>query len=407
MCHSQKFLGPVTLRIQSRPTIRAPERIKQGTGASAYYLQRTTQYSSWQNCTEADGAGQDATCVVPYRYAAAASLATITASFTKPNPVVGGTGTALIWTTTNAVGVSVTCTGVATYGPATVPVQGNPSGIVLNSATTGAVTCVYTALNIDGEPATTSVTATFVNPTPPTISASFSKPNPWLVVDKTSPIWSSANASKVHVTCTGINWGPGYVTLQSNLAPVVQFGASNTGAGTISCTFTATNEIGQTAQATATATFAPVPPPTANAWFNPSAIMQGESSSFNWVTSGNVYAGIVCGGVEVNYAGVTTPNQAWYWNPITFPNAGEQQCGIQSINAAGASTFVNATLYIYPTGGGLGGSASSTTTNSTPQTCMCTCEFDQNGFEMMGSCGYTPDAATTDGNDGDGDGDGF
>jgi hypothetical protein len=41
-----------------------PQRIKIGSGSSAYYLDPTTQYSNWQNCKTGIGT-QDSTCVVP------------------------------------------------------------------------------------------------------------------------------------------------------------------------------------------------------------------------------------------------------------------------------------------------------------------------------------------------------
>lgn len=55
-----------------------PQRIKQGEGASATYLDKAN--GSWQNCTSAEPGAQDSTCVVPYRKGVAAGLATITAS---------------------------------------------------------------------------------------------------------------------------------------------------------------------------------------------------------------------------------------------------------------------------------------------------------------------------------------
>lgn len=351
-----------------------PSRIKVGEGASAYYLDPTTDNSNWENCVSGIGT-QDSTCVVPYRYGVAAGLATITADFTRANPVVGGAGTALRWTTTNAVSLNVTCTGVATYGPAAIPLQGNPSGITLNSATAGTVNCVYVARNSDNEPTTVTASVTFANPVPPTVTASFTNPNPWYGVDTTRATWGTTNASSLRVACTGASWNSNNLLLQSGSSNV-SFNASTSGPGTISCLFTATNEIGQTAQTTATATFAVVPAPTANLWFSPASIKEGESSSVNWSTTNAVYAGIVCSGVEINYAGVTTPNQTWYWNPITFPTAGQQQCGIRSINAAGVQVFTNATLYIYAASQSLGGSpANSTTTES-------------NGF-ACNDCGYT------------------
>ena len=336
-----------------------PQRIKQGEGAGATYLDKAP--GSWQNCTSADPGAQDSTCVVPYRRGVAAGLATVTASFSKANPSTISTGTKLIWTTANAVRLTVNCSGVASYVDNNASLQNSPSVTILNSATAGVVSCLLTAYNSDNEPATATATATFVLPAPPTITASFSNPLPYSGVDQTTAIWTSTNAKNVYVACTGVAWAAGYVPL-SSAGGFATFSETSTGLGNIDCTFTATNELGQTASALARTQFIALPPPTANIWFTPASIKAGESSSVSWNTANAVYVGIVCSGVEINYSGAQTPNAAWYWNPITFPTQGVQECGIQSINAAGMQTFTNAQLYIYPVSGVLGGSPASSTT---------------------------------------------
>lgn len=336
-----------------------PQRIKR---SSTIYLEKTTENSSWQNCNPNDTAGQDSTCVVPYRYAAPAGLATITADFTKANVTIGGTGTEMRWATTNAVSVTVTCSGVATYGPAVIPVQGNPSGIILDSAVPGPVTCVYVAKNSDDEPATTSATATFAMPVPPTISAGYSDPNPYVGGPGTSPIWTSTGAVKVYVSgCTGLpapGWGPGYVGLQG-FAGATTF-KFTTQPATVTCTYVATNDIGQTATTTASVNFVMPPPPTVNAWFEPASITEGESSSFHWSSGNSIYTGIVCSGVGFSSATVTTPNETWYWFPFTYSTQGVQKCGVHAYNQAGQLSWVDAELYIYPAAtGALGSPAAS------------------------------------------------
>ncbi len=330
-----------------------PSRIKVGEGASAYYLDPTTDNSNWENCVSGIGT-QDSTCVVPYRYGVAAGLATITADFTRANPVVGGAGTALRWTTTNAVSLNVTCTGVATYGPAAILLQGNPSGITLNSAAAGTVNCVYVARNSDNEPTTVTASVTFVNPVPLTLTSGFSVMNPLVGGAGTSPIWTSTGAEKVYVSgCTGLpsgaGWGPGYVPLQGVAgATVFKFGTTP---GTVTCNYVATNELGQSVTSTSSVTFVMPPPPTVNIWFDPPAIREGESSTLRYSTGNAVYAGIMCSGVGFVSAGQVPAaflNQQWYWFPITFSTQGVQRCGIHAYNQAGQLAWLDVDLYIHP-----------------------------------------------------------
>ncbi len=226
-----------------------PKDIKTGTGPTAYYLTPTTQHSSWDKCTSGIGS-QDSTFVVPYRYRAAAGLATITASFSRTSPMIGGTGTSSRWTTTGAISLTVNCAGVESYSNANAPVQANPSGVILNYAVAGSVSCVLTAMNSDQEPATLTITANFTMPIPPTLQVGFMRTDFDVGTGGSQIYWATQNAATLYVSCSGFNWGPGYVALQGNPSGVnVDLPYS----GTISCTFTATNDIGQTASASATA----------------------------------------------------------------------------------------------------------------------------------------------------------
>jgi hypothetical protein len=279
-----------------------PERIKIGSGASAYYLDPTTQYSNWQNCTTGIGA-QDSTCVVPYRYGVAAGLATITASFSKTNPTTTGTGTKLIWTTTNAARVTVSCTGVATYANANAPLQNSPAAasiVTLTSPTAGAVSCLLTAYNSDNEPTSTTVTATFVLPTPLTLTASFSPATTYVGGAGSSLVWTTTGAKDVYINaCSGMqtgSFGPGYIALQ---------GAANTyvftrqhNPGQINCQLRATNDEGQTVFANVQLNFIMPPPPTVSSMYNPPNINVGQQSQLLYSSSNAVYIGIVCSGLS-------------------------------------------------------------------------------------------------------------
>ena len=325
-----------------------PQRIKIGSGSTAYYLDPTTQYSSRDKCTTGIGA-QDSTCVVPYRYGVAAGLATITASFSNTSPVVGGTGTSPRWTTTNAVSLTVNCSGVATYTNANAPLQANPIGITLNSPVAGPVSCVLTAMNSDNEPTAVTITATFVQPVPPTIQASFERPNFSAGTGGSKLNWASQNAKTVHVNCSGYNWGPGYIALQGNPSGVTM---DRTQTGSISCTFTATNEVGQTATATAVANVVRPPPPTVWGGYNPPNINVGQQSQLQYSSANAVAIGIVCNGLS--FAAVQDPslylNQPWYWFAQTWPTAGTQSCGINAYNTMGEMAVAYFDLVVAPVG---------------------------------------------------------
>lgn len=379
-----------------------PERIKIGAGASAYYLDPTTENSSWADCKSGIGT-QDSTCVIPYKYGVAAGLASISGSLTKPNPVIGGTGTSLKWTTTNAVSVRITCTGVANYGPATVPVQGNPSGITLNSAVPGVVTCNFVALNSDNEPATSTATATFSPPVPPTITAAFTDPNPsaGFGMPGTSIYWT-ANAKTLSVICynanpDGSSWTNATAVLSlSPGAAVFKAGSAKT----VTCNFVATNDVGQTANASATANFYNPPPATANAWFDPPSITEGQSSTFHYSSANAVYMGIVCSGVGFSNIVEVAPNTDWYFFPFTYSTQGVQECQVNAKGVADDWSATVAQLYIYPAGGPAGGSPASVNALPNPTLTGNYC------IDHPGDCGFpdsSPPSSTT-GDDGDGDG---
>ena len=333
-----------------------PNRIKYGEGTGATYLDKAN--GSWQNCTSAEPGAQDSTCVVPYRKGVAAGLATITASFSPASPITGsgpGRGTTPLWISTNAVRVTMQCSGAGVFALADVPLQasaGSPSGINFESATPGTLNCQIKAYNSDNEAATVDISATFVDPAPPTITASFS-PSSLYVGDPngTSPVWSTTNAVTVTVSCANLpvpGWGgsiPAQGMRGDGVSPKIKHGVSPE---TISCTFTATNIIGQVANQTITANFVMPPPPTVNGWFEPATIRAGESSSWNYASANSVYTGIVCSGIGFSSGNVVTPNVSWYWFPQVYSTAGVQTCGIHAYNQAGVLTWKNVDLLILP-----------------------------------------------------------
>jgi hypothetical protein len=342
-----------SLFAQNTLPYQMPQRIKQGEGASATYLDKAN--GSWQNCTSAEPGAQDSTCVVPYRKGVAAGLATITASFSPASPITGsgpGRGTTPLWTSANAVRVTMQCSGVNVFALADVPLQGSPSGINFESASPGAMTCQFKAYNSDNEAVTANISATFVDPAPATITASFS-PSSLYVGDPngTSPVWSTTNAITVTVSCANLpapGWGGSIPTSGmrgDGVSPKIKHGVSPQ---TVSCTFTATNIIGQVTNQTITANFVMPPPPTVNGWFVPATIRVGESSSWNYASTNSVYTGIVCSGVGFNSGNVVAPNTSWYWFPQVYSTAGTQTCGVHAYNQAGVLAWINVDLIILP-----------------------------------------------------------
>jgi hypothetical protein len=334
-----------------------PKRIKIGAGSTAYYLDPTTQNSSWDKCTSGIGS-QDSTCVVPYRYGPPAALATITAGFTKDSPFIGGSGTSPRWTTTNAVSLTVNCSGVATYNNANAPLQAWPSGILFKSLVTGPVTCVLTAMNSDTEPTTLTITANFITPIPPTLQVGFMRTSFNVGTGGSEIYWASQNAVTVYASCSGFNWGPGYVAVQGNPSGV-RMDLSYT--GTISCTFTATNDVGQTESASATAYVTRPPPPWVTGSYSPANIEAGQQSQLLYNSGNATVIGLVCNGLS--YAAVQTPsmilNQSWYWFAQTWPDPGTQSCGISAHNSLGEVAITYFDLVVSPVGSWSGGGGTS------------------------------------------------
>lgn len=326
---------------------RLPDRIKL---SPTLYLNKSTLNNVTNSCVGSN-ALNDSTCVVPYLSGPAAGLAAITASLTKTTPSIGGTGTNLKWTTVNAISVSVTCAGVATYGPADVPIQGDPSGINLNSAVAGSVTCNWTAMNSDHEIVTATATAVFAPPVPPTIAAGFTNPNPVIGQGGTMPIWNSTGAKNVYVSCINSSlpdWAGKYLQLQGNPSSTTFLLVTPL---TLTCNFTATNDVGQTATASTSATFRMPPPPSVNGWWDPATISAGQSSTFHYASANVTYLGIVCTGVGYSFGdGGGSMNTSWYYFPWYFSTAGVQNCGVQGVNSAGQMAYVDVPLVINPAG---------------------------------------------------------
>jgi hypothetical protein len=129
----------------------------------------------------------------------------------------------------------------------------------------------------------------------------------------------------------------------------------------ISCTFTATNEVGQTATATATANVVRPPPPWVSAQYSPANIVAGQQSQLLYNSGNATVIGLVCNGLE--FAAVQTPsmvlNQSWYWGMQTWSTPGTQSCGISAHNSLGEVAVVMFDLVVAPVGFAPSGGGSS------------------------------------------------
>lgn len=157
----------------------------------------------------------DSDCMVAYSYTDTSLPPVISASFTNTAPVAGSTATSPQWTSTNAVSMSISCSGVASSMAGSIAVQGTPSGIMFTSSTAGTETCILSATNPFGISSSASISVIFTpEPLPaeesaPTISVSRT-PLPFIAGQNHSISWSTTNATSVSQVCTSTGTGYTY-----------------------------------------------------------------------------------------------------------------------------------------------------------------------------------------------------
>lgn len=155
----------------------------------------------------------DSDCMVAYSYTDTSLPPVISASFTNTAPVAGSTSTSPQWTSTNAVSMSISCSGVASSYAGIVGVQGTPSGITFTSSAAGIERCVFTATNPFGISSTATISVNFAAAPPatppPTISVSRT-PLPFTAGQNHSITWSTTNATSVNQVCTSTGTGYTY-----------------------------------------------------------------------------------------------------------------------------------------------------------------------------------------------------
>ena len=139
----------------------------------------------------------DSDCMVAYSYTDTSLPPVISASFTNTSPVAGSTSTSPQWSSTNAVSMSISCSGVASSMAGSVAVQGTPSAITFTAAAVGTETCVLSATNPFGVSASATISVAFAAP-PPLPTITFTRtPLPLVAGANQSAIWSTTNATSV------------------------------------------------------------------------------------------------------------------------------------------------------------------------------------------------------------------
>jgi Repeat of unknown function (DUF5648) len=163
----------------------------------------------------------DSDCVTTYSYVDTSLPAVISASFTNSNPTVGIHATSPQWTTSNAVSLNISCSGVAGVLNQSAALQATPSSISFTSNVPGVQTCIYTATNPFGNVSSASSSVVFLAAPPPpppppipTINVSRT-PLPFTAGQTHSINWSTANATSVYQVCTSSGTGYTYTGPQA------------------------------------------------------------------------------------------------------------------------------------------------------------------------------------------------
>lgn len=253
------------------------------------------------------------------------------ASWSPSTIIVGGQST-LSWSSTNAVSMGISCSGV--NGSWSTPVGVNaPSGSsTFTPSGTGVQACNLTATNAAGSQATGSASLTVA--AAPTVNTAVFSP---AVSTATGSVpnfsWTTSNATSASVVCTGV--------LSYN-ATVPVNGALNlpvSGPGTGTCTVTAYGAGG--AQATRSATHtAYAAPSVSSASFSPTTVAVGGSSTFTWTTANASSATVSCSGAGATATGSSTSGSI----TVGTSSAGTATCTVTASNAAGATASQSASL---------------------------------------------------------------
>lgn len=216
-----------------------------GTSGSLTVASSTTPGTGTCTVTAANGLGQSATRSASFTTGSGPAVTSVT--FAKAN-VTSGAGNTFSWTTSNATGAAVACSGSASGTG-----SGTSGSIAVATSGTGVGTCTVTASSALGS---ASGSETFNVVAAPAVTGAYFDPAGFEAGGGTTFHWTTAGASSASVTCGGVLANPA----RAGTSGSVWVAADTAGAG--HCSVSAVNVAGATASASAslTVTTPPVPP---------------------------------------------------------------------------------------------------------------------------------------------------
>lgn len=288
----------------------------------------------------------DSDCVVAYSYTDTSLPAVISASFTNTAPIAGSTSTSPQWTSSNAVSMSISCSGVASSMAGSVALQGMPSGITFTSSATGTETCILTGVNPFGTSASVTISVVFAAAPPPTPVPTITvvrSPSGAIVVGQTQTgTYSTTNATSLTRICTAAgtgstsplsNWALSGTLTRTGLAAWVGYPTT--------CTWTAVGAGGTTVFTETLATIYALP--TITVLRTPLPLTVGKDYSITWSTTNATSINVVCtasgtgytynGPQPVSGAGTGQPSAAW----VGYPT----HCVWTATGAGGTATAID------------------------------------------------------------------
>jgi hypothetical protein len=251
-------------------------------------------------------------------------------SYFGSSTIGAGSYNTYYWSTSNATSASVSCSGIASGSS-----SGTSGSVSVYASGAGTGYCTVTAYNAAGQ--SSSNTSSFSAVNKPTASGSFSNYSP--VQGSTVTFsWSTSGATtSTNVDC----WGAASGTYRGSAASG-SISVSVTGTGSGSCNVAAINPAGET---DGTATFtasAPPAPSVTSAYFSPTSVTEGSSSTFSWATSNATSASVSCSAPAYGSGSGTSGSIS-----VSTSGSGTGYCTV-SASGAGGSASGSGSLTVNP-----------------------------------------------------------
>jgi conjugal transfer mating pair stabilization protein TraN len=265
---------------------------------------------------------------------------TVTATATPATARDGETVT-LSATSTNATSMSYVCTGAAPSSGSLATPSGSV-GLVMGPSHVGGTSCTVTASGPGGT--ATSTVGFTVKPKLPTVTASFSPAS--VTVGATYDLTTNTtNATSLSYVCTAPlaasatrMTGSQTNTLTATLA----------GVGTTTCTYTASNSIGETANASASITIVnPAIIPTVTAAFTASPVRWGSATTFQTTSTNATSVTYACTGKMTRSGSLAVPSANTAMTP-TQAEVGVSTCTATATSSTGHTATASASVTVWP-----------------------------------------------------------